>query len=495
LSNYDIIPADHKVFNNEPWEHSTCLVVIPGGRDLVFLSNLEPLGIPKIKNYVDSGGSYLGICAGAYLASDFCIFENSDQKYRVVGERPLKFCPASAIGSVSKGFIYDSEFGAECMDIEIYNFDKTMVYVNGGPYFKFNGAVPDSVSILAKYSLNKEPAIVECKVKNGKAILSGPHLEIDPVHVKKQIDFYTENGKTLDAIKLRLLEPDITASQKKRDLLFINILQRLGLKTSYSATGSLNEKLYVSAPSHNIDLDKYPKTPAIYQNQNLLFDITEYRRYLSAYNTQLNQSTEFGDFLLYVESIDSTQKTFQNNQEFFNSLPDSAVLLASHQTNGKGRGTNSWISNKGCLQFSIKLIYPHKISVVNIQYLFGLSVIEAIRDIHSCKDTNLFLKWPNDIYAKTSEGLKKIGGVLINSEINSQGFTLIVGCGINISNSMPSTCLNDLIETKVCLEEVFAYIMGKFQKNYGEFLQYHVTLRDNPFEPFQDRFYFNWLHT
>jgi biotin-(acetyl-CoA carboxylase) ligase len=43
-----------------------------------------------------------------------------------------------------------------------------------------------------------------------------------------------------------------------------------------------------------------------------------------------------------------------------------------------GRGKNSWISHKGGLSFSLKVTHPHAASVVFVQYLFALAVVEAL---------------------------------------------------------------------------------------------------------------------
>jgi biotin-(acetyl-CoA carboxylase) ligase len=62
-------------------------------------------------------------------------------------------------------------------------------------------------------------------------------------------------------------------------------------------------------------------------------------------------------------------------------LPTGFVFVATQQIQGRGRGSNSWISPPGCLQFSIVLRHPLNSSspVVFIQYLLSLAVVEAVR--------------------------------------------------------------------------------------------------------------------
>jgi hypothetical protein len=67
--------------------------------------------------------------------------------------------------------------------------------------------------------------------------------------------------------------------------------------------------------------------------------------------------------------------------------------------------------------------------LVFAQYLFGLSVVEAVRTMRGYEDVGVHLKWPNDLYANlgADQGLKKIGGILVNSTFAGGDFTVIIG--------------------------------------------------------------------
>lgn len=100
---------------------------------------------------------------------------------------------------------------------------------------------------------------------------------------------------------------------------------------------------------------------------------------------------------------------------------------------GVGRGRNSWVSQSGALQFS--MILRHNVNirhapVVFIQYIIALAVVESIRERPGYEDIPLRLKWPNDIYTETKkDGLKKVGGFLINSNFVEDEFVLVIGKG------------------------------------------------------------------
>lgn len=76
------------------------LLCIGGGFDLGYVQTLGEEGCDAIKRFVCSGGSYLGICAGAYFACDKVVFD-PDGPLEVIGERKLKFFPRNSIGPVN----------------------------------------------------------------------------------------------------------------------------------------------------------------------------------------------------------------------------------------------------------------------------------------------------------------------------------------------------------------------------------------------------------
>lgn len=61
---YAVQLATAKILSGEPWEKSTALLVIPGGRDLPYMAELGGRTNARIVEWVHSGGRYLGICAG-----------------------------------------------------------------------------------------------------------------------------------------------------------------------------------------------------------------------------------------------------------------------------------------------------------------------------------------------------------------------------------------------------------------------------------------------
>lgn len=220
-----------------------------------------------------------------------------------------------------------------------------------------------------------------------------------------------------------------------------------------------------------------------------------------------------GDILCYGEAVTSTQTMLDRNPTLLNHLPTPFVSLATFQLSGRGRGSNIWLSPAGCLQFSILLDLPQSLSkhVVFVQYLMALAVCEGLDEDGKL---GVRIKWPNDIYAhaegiggapKGTKAKVKIGGILVNSSYTKGQFKLVVGCGINVLNALPTTSLarlHDLYAERLAdagstktppppptMEDAFAKIMVSFQGMWDRF----VT--EGGFEGFMGDYLSRWLHS
>ncbi len=161
------------------WESETALLIFPGGRDIPYHETLKGKGNAKIQRFVEMGGKFLGICAGAYYGSSAFEFEKGSP-LEVLAERELAFYPGIAKGPAygTHQFCYESERGAKIVPIDWLGVVQYACYYNGGCYFPEADSLTN-VCILGRYAdLPHTPAaIVECSVGNGIALLSGVHPE------------------------------------------------------------------------------------------------------------------------------------------------------------------------------------------------------------------------------------------------------------------------------------------------------------------------------
>lgn len=237
---YDVMKIDAKGLQTEPWEESAALLVIPGGRDIPYTRDLNGAVVGKIQAYVQAGGRFWGICAGAYFASDRIAFEVGTP-LEVQGSRELKFFPGECRGVVYPGFVHDSEQGANAIEIRLNGdtlagdgrgLEVTKVYFNGGGYFVDAEKHPNT-QVLGWYSGKNEgnisgagegeakAAMVVCQVGQGLALLTNVQPEYDPAY----LDAANPEYGPLPNVVSRLVETD-----RERVLLLRSLISKLGLK-------------------------------------------------------------------------------------------------------------------------------------------------------------------------------------------------------------------------------------------------------------------------
>lgn len=107
------------------------------------------------------------------------------------------------------------------------------------------------------------------------------------------------------------------------------------------------------------------------------------------------------------------------------------VVVAEHQTAGRGRLDRTWVTPAGAaLTFSL-LVSPGEVPVARWPWLplvTGLGVVEGVRraaGVEAC------LKWPNDVLV----GDLKLAGILAERVERPTGAVAVVGVGLNVSSS------------------------------------------------------------
>jgi len=136
----------------------------------------------------------------------------------------------------------------------------------------------------------------------------------------------------------------------------------------------------------------------------------------------------------YFEKISST-----NEYALAEELKNGTLIVAKHQTDGKGRSGNKW--DEICEGFKgTWLLNAYNEIPGIIQCKAAMSVIDSIAIITDCEipsqtklipndiyNNSVGIKWPNDILYRTS----KIGGILIQSITKGETNKVAIGIGIN----------------------------------------------------------------
>ncbi|PAV60334.1 hypothetical protein WR25_15442 [Diploscapter pachys] len=186
----------------------------------------------------------------------------------------------------------------------------------------------------------------------------------------------------------------------------------------------------------------------------------------NAYFNKLSTQT-MGRFLLHVPVTTTTMDVSQSLNDCIPTL-DGAIVIADQQVKGKGRGNNEFISPVGAAMFTFSFCLPSSCNLSRnpsfIQHVFAVALVDAARRLSGHEDFPLFIKWPNDFYFNRSY---KVGGMLATCRCRDDSLLVTIGAGINVSNSKPTVCLNDMLpensENPLKREEVIAETLNRFQ--------------------------------
>jgi biotin--protein ligase len=178
-NNYHVCRINAKCIISTNWTKNAALLIMPGGADIPYAKKLNGKGNTRIKNYVDNGGSYLGICAGAYYGSSYIEFDKGTN-LEVSERRELAFFGGSTIGPILAKYDHKSNSGTRAAKIklELEQVKEASIYYNGGGYFKDATTYKDVV-VLGYYE-NHLPAVIHILFGKGKVVLSGVHFEYNP---------------------------------------------------------------------------------------------------------------------------------------------------------------------------------------------------------------------------------------------------------------------------------------------------------------------------
>jgi BirA family biotin operon repressor/biotin-[acetyl-CoA-carboxylase] ligase len=109
---------------------------------------------------------------------------------------------------------------------------------------------------------------------------------------------------------------------------------------------------------------------------------------------------------------------------------EGAVLVAEHQTAGRGRQDRSWLSPpRAGLTFSV-LLRPPRISGW-LPLLAGLAVAAAVNEQAGL---SAGLKWPNDVLVEVDGEDRKLAGLLAEVPAGGNG-AVVIGIGLNVTTA------------------------------------------------------------
>lgn len=198
------------------------LFVMPGGADLFYREKLDGAGNAAIKSYVEEGGAYLGICAGAYYACAALDWWPEQEREGINGPRALAFHKGKAAGPIRE-YICDGDYDRSWDGVANLSWQGQQIKTlyRAGPLFETGRGE----QVLAAYDdlAATPPAIIHCKVGRGQAVLCSPHIELNAADYQKVLYQHRNPDYAYCAALISALAPD----DALRDALWRDLLKNM----------------------------------------------------------------------------------------------------------------------------------------------------------------------------------------------------------------------------------------------------------------------------
>ena len=173
----DAMLIDAKFINQKSLDNFN-LICFPGGNMYQYSHDISSGGKEKIRTFIRDGGGYVGICGGAYFASEKVIWRGNR-----LPMTSLNLYSGTAQGPVDKIVPYP-EYGMCQVNIEdvvhpIIEGEKSPMWML---YYWGPALIPadaNKVTILARYDAANYPAMLCFQYGEGRVFLIGTHPEIE----------------------------------------------------------------------------------------------------------------------------------------------------------------------------------------------------------------------------------------------------------------------------------------------------------------------------
>ena len=174
--------------------------------------------------------------------------------------------------------------------------------------------------------------------------------------------------------------------------------------------------------------------------------------------------------IIKLDATDSTNQ-FLKTLSKETDLENFTVVYANSQTKGKGQMGATWVSEAGknlTMSILIKNVLTENNQIFDLNVVVACSIFEVLQ---SLKIPNISIKWPNDMMADN----KKIGGILIENQINKEQIISIVGIGINVNQTnfmdLPAaSSLQCVTKQTFDIQEIMLFIATKIKQNCKKIL-------------------------
>uniref|UniRef100_A0A2M4AKI4 Putative biotin holocarboxylase synthetase/biotin-protein ligase n=1 Tax=Anopheles triannulatus TaxID=58253 RepID=A0A2M4AKI4_9DIPT len=497
---YTIYPITSTQTIANSWQQSTALIIVAGTLDADVRKVLV--------DYFLHGGTVFSLC------SDLLDNILPDSKTAEIRERELvsfSYRKWKQIQMLHHIFCYQLSPARKQFSLETEE-SGTLLPVSYVDATDMAGKLHSlTVEILAQEETWNTPSILEAhnRKTGGRAIFSQIHLELDPSLFQTSIDTADNALQNSNQLRYEILSDLLGGriglklreahTSKESDIAYKNAYFLGKHEAKIEVLNTLKDCMARPNVIQTKDLTlqfcgKSDSAPGPATESHLPVMIVHCPEDFSTLEYFENLTTKkIGRIGIYAPIISSSMLIVSNL-----TLTHGFMVIARHQTKGKGRNSNQWLSPPGCAMFSLQLHIPmssflgQRLPIV--QHLVAVAVVSAILSIPGYEHLNLGLKWPNDIYAY---GKTKLGGSIFSTQVDSRMAVVNLGVGFNLDNSKPTLCLNDVIAhynakhstglPLLSYEKTFALIFNKLEELYNRVQRQGV-------EELQQEYYRYWLH-
>lgn len=174
-------------------------------------------------------------------------------------------------------------------------------------------------------------------------------------------------------------------------------------------------------------------------------------------------------FAVDVFSYDTVDSTNRLAKEYAAKHKSDAVFCAAGQSAGRGRLGRSFDSESGQGLYMSMLIHPKR-RISDAISLTALSAVATCRAIEKLTSLEPRIKWVNDLQL----GGKKIAGILVEGEVDSDGRVAyaVVGIGVNLLSrdfgelSEIAASLGDFTDTPPSADRLMAQTVRELYRIY-----------------------------
>jgi biotin--protein ligase len=181
--------SDSYIENNELVDNFD-VIFFPGGDFTIYANQINSVGLQHIRDFINAGGGYLGICGGGYFACDQVSWRGQSL------DMPLDLFNGSGYGPIDEiapysQYVMTSITMNESNPINQYEPPTESIgYYGGAAFYPYEG---QEIEMIGSYdSYNDDTAILDFHYGDGRVLLCGPHPEIEEDSTRDDVSFADE---------------------------------------------------------------------------------------------------------------------------------------------------------------------------------------------------------------------------------------------------------------------------------------------------------------